>query len=143
MKRSPIKRGTRPLKRTGLTRSIVALTREKPLVRRTPLKRAPFSPASPAQRAKVEDQRCVQCNKPATDPMHLWPRGRGGCDDPLCVVPGCRSCHRLFDAGKLNLLPDLVRHFKPELAHALLHSDPISLLERLAACEVVLRARTP
>jgi hypothetical protein len=138
VKRSPINRGTALLKRTALKRSAKPLTRTQELVRRTPLKRAPFSPASPAQRAKIKGQRCVHCGRPATDPMHLWPRGKGGCDDPQCVVPGCRSCHRLFDAGALDVLADLVRDFKPEIAHAQLHTDPVSLLARLTGCEVVL-----
>ena len=39
------------------------------------------------------------------------------------------------------MLADLVRRHKAEIAHAQLHTDPISLLERLTGCEVVLHAR--
>jgi hypothetical protein len=139
MKRSPINRGATRLRRSPLASSDIPLARHEALVRRTPLKRVPFSPASPAQRAKVKGEPCIHCRRRATDPMHLCPRGRGGCDDPLCVVPGCRRCHRLFDKGQLDLLPDLVRKFRAEIAHAQMHMDPISLLERLTGCEVVLR----
>lgn len=124
-----------------MPRGTTPLRRDTPLRRRAELKRAPFSPASPAQRAKVRGQRCVHCGRPATDPMHVWKRGRGGCDDPLCVVPGCRRCHRAFDRGELDLLGDLVKRYKPEIAHALMHADPVSLLARLTGCEVVLRRR--
>jgi hypothetical protein len=60
--------------------------------------------------------------------MHLWPRGRGGCDDALCVLPACWECHRLFDEGKLDLLAGIVREHKAEIAHAQLHTNPVSLL---------------
>jgi hypothetical protein len=137
MKRSPLNRDS------PLARGTPIAARQRPLARRTAPKRRAISPASPAQRAKVKGQRCVHCTRPACDPMHLCPRGQGGCDDPLCVVPGCRRCHRLFDEGKLDLLGDLVRRFKPELAHALLHMTPIALVERLTGCTVVLHKRSP
>lgn len=137
MRPSPLRRVT-PLE---LERSAPLSPPDHPLARRTPLKQRAISPASPAQRAKVKGARCVHCPRPARDPMHLCPRGKGGCDDPLCVVPGCRRCHRLFDEGELDLLGDLVRRFKPELAHALLHLTPIALVERLTGCTVVLRPR--
>jgi hypothetical protein len=74
--------------------------------------------ASPAQRKKVKGLACVGCGKEAggawaIDPMHVWPRGKSGCDDPVCVLPGCRNvytgegCHRAFDQGELDLLPRL------------------------------------
>lgn len=137
MKRSPLKRGKKRLERR------TPVSRGGPLVRKTALKRRPISPASPAQRAKIKGKRCVHCPRPACDPMHVCPRGRGGCDAPLCVVPGCRRCHRAFDEGKLDLMGDLVQHFKPELAHALLHMTPIALVARLTGCTVVLHRRSP
>lgn len=137
MKRAPLNR-----RQKWLERRAPLPRRRYALARRTALKRRPISPASPAQRAKVKGELCVHCKHLACDPMHLCPRGRGGCDDPLCVVPGCRHCHRRFDAGKLDLLPDLVGRFKAEIAHAQLHMDPISLLERLTGCTVVLREPT-
>lgn len=70
----------------------------------------------------------------AVDPAHLWPRGKGGCDDPLCVVPLERRYHRLFDEGKLDLLPALINGaYWPEIAHVIeAHQvSPTQLLERL------------
>jgi hypothetical protein len=134
-------RSSPPARKTPLKRATAIAPREQSLARRTARKRRPISPASPAQKAKIAGARCVHCGAPATDPMHLWPRDLGGCDDPSCVLPGCRACHRAFDEGALDLLADLVRHHKAEIAHAQLHTDPISLLERLTGCEVVLHAR--
>ena len=86
--------------------------------RGTTMNRTKSFEASPAQRAKVKGLACVGCGKEAggawaIDPMHVWPRGKGGCDDPACVLPGCRNvytgegCHRAFDNGELDLLPRL------------------------------------
>jgi hypothetical protein len=86
--------------------------------------------AAPAQREKVKGLVCVGCGREAggewtIDPMHLWPRSLGGCDHPLCVLPGCRhvvtqqGCHTEFDAGRLDLLARLLDgHYFAELAHA-------------------------
>jgi hypothetical protein len=128
---------TTPLNRTA------PIERGEPLKRKTKPKRRAISPASPAQRAKIKDQLCVVCSAPGTTPMHLWPRGKGGCDDPLCVLPACLDCHRLYDAIKLDLLPHIVEHHLAEIAHAQLHTDPVSLLARLSASEVVLRSLIP
>lgn len=59
--------------------------------------------------------------------MHVTDRSLGGCDDALCVVAGCRDCHRAYDEGTLDALPVLEKVARPELAHALLHLG----LERL------------
>ena len=37
------------------------------------------------------------------DPAHLTPRSLGGCDDARCVIPLCRTHHRLYDSGRLDL----------------------------------------
>jgi hypothetical protein len=108
--------------------------------------RSPISPASPAQRAAVAGQACINCGAEASeyvaiDPAHLWPRGRGGCDDALCVLPLCRryggrGCHRLFDDGELELLRIVIRDYgrwRAHLQHALEHCTPVELVERLAA----------
>lgn len=126
-----------PLERTG------GPQRSAPLARKTAPKRAALSPASPAQREKIKDQACVVCGAPATAPMHLWPRGKGGCDDPLCVLPACWLCHRTYDTKRLALLPHIVKRHRAEIAHAQLHTDPVSLLARLTASEVVLRSLIP
>jgi hypothetical protein len=96
--------------------------------------RRPISPASSAQRAKVRDACCIVTGRDrhdgaTIDPMHLCPRSHGGCDDPLCVVPGEREwVHRRFDDGKFDLLPHLrpsgaERQWLPEIQHALDHYD--------------------
>jgi hypothetical protein len=59
------------------------------------------------------------------------PRAEGGCDEPDCVVPLCRSHHRRFDRGELELLPYLEPHFRAELAHALRHLGLGSLFRRV------------
>jgi hypothetical protein len=87
--------------------------------------------ASPAQRAKVKNEPCIVCGQGPCDPMHVCARGQGGCDEPLCVVPGCRRCHRLYDTGKLDLLPYLEPHYRPELAHALEHLGLVGLYRRV------------
>jgi hypothetical protein len=58
-----------------------------------------------AQRAAVAGRTCIVCgSERRIDPAHLIPRSLGGCDDPLCVVPACRRCHRAYDRGELDLL---------------------------------------
>lgn len=92
-----------------------------------------------AQRDKVRLLPCAFCGREAVegviviDPAHLWPRGRGGCGDPLCVVPACRDqigngCHKLLDEEKLDAFPPLLaRGYRAEIAHAFVeHEPPIS-----------------
>jgi hypothetical protein len=57
----------------------------------------------------------------------------GGCGDPLCVVPACRSCHRAYDSGELDLLPYLEPEWRAPLAHAVGHVGLIGALRRIAA----------
>ena len=90
-----------------------------------------MSPASPAQRAKVAGRACLVCGRRPVEPAHLVPRSLGGCDDPACVVPCCRVCHRRYDRGELDLLPHLEPGFRAELAHGLLHLGLVRLLRRL------------
>lgn len=95
-------------------------------------KRRAISPASPEQREKIVGRVCASCGDPASDPMHLWPRGMGGCDHPDCVLPGCRVCHRLYDDGQLDLeaivaLPD----FAAERAHMASHASFQACIRRL------------
>lgn len=112
----------------------------------------PIATCSPAQRAKVKDQPCVGCGRVVEpdeqsgwtiDPMHLWPRGKGGCDSPDCVLPGCRyvptgeGCHRLFDNGELDLLSKVSERpesFAAEVAHPILYHGVtlVELVRRLA-----------
>jgi hypothetical protein len=100
------------------------LQRRTPLARKpSTLKRGPVSPASPGQRAKVTGAVSIVSGEHGTEAAHLWPRGLGGCDDPLCVVPLTRAEHREYDLGELDLLPFLVAHgMVDEMAHALGHA---------------------
>ena len=100
-------------------------------MRRTPLTRKPFSPASEAQRAKVAGQGCLVCGRRPADPAHLVPRSLGGCDEPDCVVPLCRPCHRAYDRGELDLSSHLEPRWRGELAHALLRMGLFRLLRRV------------
>lgn len=74
----------------------------------------------------------------AVDPAHLWPRGKGGCDDPLCVVPLWRPVHQLYDDGKFDLLPWIVAHggLHLHMAHALQHAggDVVALINQVTCC---------
>ena len=120
-----------PLGRRGRLGRRTALRRSGPPVRRTPLRWAPFSPASEEQRAKVEGRPCIACGRRPVDPAHLVPRSLGGCDDPDCVVPLCRRCHRSYDRGELDLLPRLEPGHRVELQHALGHMPLVRLIERV------------
>jgi 5-methylcytosine-specific restriction endonuclease McrA len=100
-------------------------------VRRTPLRRKPFSPTSEEQRAKVAGTACLVCGRRPVDRAHLVPRSLGGCDHPDCVAPLCRPCHRAYDRGELDLLSHLEPRFRAELAHGLLHLGLLRLLRRV------------
>jgi hypothetical protein len=104
--------------------------------KRVPLKRAPIVPlplvpASAAQREKVRDLRCVVCGRSPVDPAHLVPRTRGGCDHADCVIPLCRTHHRLYDAAQLALVVHIGRGLRRERAHARLHVSPARLARAL------------
>lgn len=103
--------------------------------------------ASQAQRDKVEGLACIGCGREesdtlAIDPAHVWPRGKGGCDHPDCVIPLCRfvfdgsGCHRSFDNGELDLLPKLAdsEAWQVEQAHPILcHGvSVVELVRRLS-----------
>jgi hypothetical protein len=125
------------MRRTPLARR-TALRRGRPAARRTPLKRTalkrgPFAPASPAQRAKVAGRRCLVCSSPTRiDPAHLIARSVGGCDDALCVVALCRSCHRRYDSGALDLVAYLEPDYRAEAAHAVAHVGLAAALRRIS-----------
>lgn len=96
--------------------------------------RSGFTPASAAQRAKVNGRGSIVSGQGPCDPAHLWPRSHGGCDHEDCVVPLTRQEHRAFDDGRLDLLPHLIAHgCWRELAHMVEehHVDPIAMLQRL------------
>jgi hypothetical protein len=87
-----------------------------------------MSPASAAQRDKVRPLGCAVCGSRPVDPAHLVPRPLGGCDDPDCVVPLCRTHHRRYDRGELDLLAALEPQFRRELAHGVVHVGLLALL---------------
>ena len=93
----------------------------KRLTSRTGLIPFPLVPASEPQRAKVANLACLVCDRSPADPAHLVPREHGGCDDADCVIPLCRTHHRLYDSGELNLANHLGRGWRRERAHARLH----------------------
>ncbi len=100
------------------------------------------SPASPEQREVVRLTACIVTGRTKADgwqidPAHLCPRGMGGCNDPLCVVPLWRPVHRAFDDRKFDLLKWVVFHgLHAQVAHALEHyrGDVVALTERLTSC---------
>jgi len=126
MRRTPIRRG-RPLRRGRPP------ARRTPLRRTTALKRRPFAPASAAQRTKVKGARCLVCGSHTPiDPAHLIARSAGGCDDALCVVALCRSCHRRYDSGALDLVAHLEPDHRAEAAHAVAHVGLAGALRRIS-----------
>jgi 5-methylcytosine-specific restriction endonuclease McrA len=124
-----VKRRTPLRRRASLRRG--GFLRCSPFRRGAPKRRA-ISEASAAQREKVAGARCLVCGRVPCDPAHLVPRSLGGCDEPDCVVPLCRPCHREFDEHRLCLLPYLEPRHRAELAHALLHVGVVGLMRRLS-----------
>jgi hypothetical protein len=97
-----------------------------------------ISPASKAQRDKVRHAKSIYSARPGCDPAHIWPRSRGGCDHPDCVIPLTRDEHNEFDAHRLDILSCLVaRKCWAEMAHPIIaHGvSPLQLLERLTGQE--------
>lgn len=99
-------------------------------------RRGGISPASEAQREKVRGRSCLRCVRGErdgvkVDPAHVIPRGMGGCDDALCVVPLCRECHRAYDDGDLDLLPYLEPRWRREVGHAVEHVGLVAALGRV------------
>ena len=120
------------MKRTPLRRR-ATLRARKPLRRTTPLERSHSLAASEEQRAAVAGLRCIVCGSDRrVDPAHLVPRSMGGCGDALCVVPACRSCHRAYDTGELDLLPYLEPAWRSQLGHAVGHVGLITALRRIS-----------
>jgi hypothetical protein len=120
------------MKRTPLRRRGKLRTR-KQLQRRTSLQRTPAMASTDLQRAAVAGRSCIVCGTDRRiDPMHVIPRSLGGCGDPLCVVPGCRACHRAYDRGDLDLLPYLEPAWRAQIAHAVGHVGLVGALRRIS-----------
>jgi hypothetical protein len=119
------------MKRTPLRRR-AELRAQTPLRQTKPLQRTPSMAATERQRAAVAGRRCIVCGiDRRIDPAHLIPRSLGGCGDALCVVPCCRSHHRAYDRGELDLLPYLEPAWRAQLAHAVGHVGLMGALRRI------------
>ncbi len=126
MKRTPLRRGRGPRRRSPLVRRMR-------LRRTTQLARSSGAPASPVQRAKVAGLRCLVCGAAThVDPAHLVPRSLGGCDAADCVVPLCRTHHRAYDHGGLDLVAHLEPQRRAEVAHAVGHLGLLRTLRCLS-----------
>jgi hypothetical protein len=89
--------------------------------------------ATDAQRAAVAVRSCIVCGTDRRiDPAHLIPRSLRGCGDALCVVPLCRTHHRAYDRGGLDLLPYLEPGWRAQLAHAVGHAGLVGALRRIS-----------
>jgi len=119
------------MKRTALRRR-APLRAKRPLRRSTPLKPTASMAVSDAQRAAVAGRPCIVCGATTrVDPAHVIPRAAGGCSERACVIPACRTCHRAYDAGELDLLPYLEPAHRAQLAHAVGHVGLIGALRRI------------
>jgi hypothetical protein len=126
MRRTPLRRGRGPRRRA-------ALARRRALRRSAPLERRSVAPASAVQRAKVAGLRCLVCRAATRiDPAHLVPRSLGGCDEADCVVALCRTHHRAYDRGGLDLVAHLEPQWRREVAHAVGHLGLVGALRRLS-----------
>jgi HNH endonuclease len=91
------------------------LQRHEPMERKpSKIKQTPLGHCTPEQKARVAEQVCVVCGQHfnACEPAHVIPRGHPkmsdfAADDVRAVVPLCHWDHRLFDEGKIDLLPHL------------------------------------
>jgi hypothetical protein len=121
------------LRRRAELRARAPLKRGTALKRRAPLNRSPAMTASEAQRAAIAGLPCIVCGATGrTDPSHVIPRSLGGCGDPACTVPLCRTCHRAYDTGRLDLLPYLEPAWRTQLAHAVGHVGLVGALRRIS-----------
>jgi hypothetical protein len=99
------------------------------------VKRSGFTPASPAQKAKVEAQGHrvpfvvdrQQAYDTRIDPAHTVSRALGGCDHEDCVIGLTRSQHRAYDEGRLSVLEYLTLD---EQAHAVSHLGILGALRQ-------------
>lgn len=55
----------------------------------------------------------------------------------MCVVPVCRSCHRAYDEGRLDLLPYLEPSWRAQLGHAVAHLGVVGALRRISGSHSV------
>lgn len=93
--------------------------------------------ASPAQQEKCHGAFCLVCDRTPCDPAHVIDRSliTRGQDDALAVVALCRTHHDLYDRHELDILPELERWGRDELAYAVLRFGLISTLKRVSATD--------
>ncbi|MFP5364309.1 MAG: hypothetical protein ACLGI5_16435 [Thermoleophilia bacterium] len=60
------------------------------------------------------------------------PRSLGGCEDGLCAAL-CRTCHRRYDRGELDLVAQLEPGHRVSATHAVEHRGLAGVLRRLGA----------
>ena len=120
------------MKRSALRRR-AQLRARTPMRRTTPLRRTESFAATESQRAAAAGRRCIVCGAThGVDAAHLISKSLGGCGNELCVFPACRSCHRAYDRGELDLLPYLEPAWRAQLAHAVGHVGLIAALRRIS-----------
>jgi hypothetical protein len=120
MKRAPLRRRAK-------------LRVRKQLQRSTTLQQTSAMAATESQRAAVAGRNCIVCGTDRRiDPAHLISRSLGGCGHALCVTALCRSCHRAYDRGELDLLPYLEPGWREHVAHAVGHVGLIAALRRIS-----------
>lgn len=97
------------------------------------MKRGNGFKVSERQRVKVMERACIVCSHPGPcDPAHVIPKGMASDDgDPRAVVPLCRTCHRAYDTGSLDILPSLEPHWRSELAFAVERVGLVATLRRV------------
>jgi hypothetical protein len=131
VKRSPLKPGTKPLKRNTPLASVSPRRVEREGTVRSTLRQGRgISPASKAQREKVRLVPCIRCGTDGCHPAHVIDRSLGGDDDPRAVVPLCPRCHRLYDDGAISILEHLEPHYRVELAYAVVLVGLVAAIER-------------
>jgi hypothetical protein len=77
-------------------------------------RKTPLGHCTLEQKERVAGQVCAVCGEhfDCCEPAHVVPRGHPKmsavtADDVRAVVPLCHADHRLFDEGKIDLLPHL------------------------------------
>ncbi len=105
---------------TGCSRVLPIASRVARLPRRSFARRRSYSRRQRSA-TRSRDSRVSSVGERRSIPR-TWFRGSsGGCDSPDCVIPLCRTHHRLYDDGQLRLDVHVGRGCRRERAHALTH----------------------
>ena len=74
---------------------------------------------NPGREKVVREAACRVCaSTHQLEAAHTWDRSLGGFMHADLLVPLCRSCHRLYDAHLLDILPFLDLHEQMMLVRA-------------------------